>query len=50
MKNAKSQKRIHLEESLSLPWYYLDAGGLKKIDGMFLTPYVSDKKVGFPWP
>ena len=52
MKNAKPEKCIPSEDSLALSWYDFGAGGLflkkKKTEGVFLAPYVSDKKVGFP--
>lgn len=51
MKNAnKPKKCIPSEDSLALSWYDFGAGGLflKKTEGLFLAPYVSDKKVGFP--
>lgn len=50
-KNAKSEKCIYSEESLTFSCYYFGTQGLFffKTEGIFLTPYVSDKKVGFPW-
>lgn len=50
MKNAEPEKCIHFKDSLVLFWSDSGAGGLFFLtEGTFLTPYVSDKKVAFPW-